>query len=45
MKTIENREIAITRVFDAPRERVWNAWTRPEQVKRWWGPKIFTAPS
>ncbi len=37
-------ELVISRVFDAPRERVWKAWTEPEQVKRWWGPKGFTAP-
>lgn len=37
-------EIVLTRVFDAPRERVWKAWTDPEEVKRWWGPKAFTAP-
>jgi uncharacterized protein YndB with AHSA1/START domain len=37
-------ELVITRVFDAPRELVWNAWTEPERVKRWWGPEGFTAP-
>jgi uncharacterized protein YndB with AHSA1/START domain len=37
-------ELTISRVFDAPRERVWKAWTDPELVKRWWGPKNFTAP-
>jgi len=35
-------EIVVTRVFDAPREVVWNAWTDPEQVVEWWGPKGFT---
>jgi uncharacterized protein YndB with AHSA1/START domain len=34
----------VTRTFDAPRERLWQAWTDPERVKRWWGPKDFTAP-
>lgn len=29
----------ITRVFDAPRERVWDAWTQAEQLGRWFGPK------
>ncbi len=38
------RELVITRVFDAPPEAVWKAWTDPETVKRWWGPKFFTAP-
>jgi uncharacterized protein YndB with AHSA1/START domain len=39
------RELVITRVFDAPRDLVWKAWTDAEQVKRWWGPKDFTAPT
>ncbi len=38
-------DLVITRVLDAPRERVWKAWTDPEQVKRWWGPRPFTSPS
>lgn len=37
-------EIVITRVFDAPRERVFEAWTQPEHVQRWWGPHGFTTP-
>lgn len=37
-----DREIVITRVFDAPRELVWKAWTEPEQVARWWGPEGFS---
>ena len=36
--------LVINRVFDAPRELVWKAWTQPEYLKRWWGPKNFTAP-
>jgi uncharacterized protein YndB with AHSA1/START domain len=39
------RELVITREFDAPRERVWKAWTDPEMLRRWWGPEHFTAPS
>jgi len=42
---MEDKEFVITRVFDAPREKVWQAWTDPDQAKRWWGPKNFTAPS
>jgi uncharacterized protein YndB with AHSA1/START domain len=41
----DSEEVIITRVFDAPRERVWRAWTEPEQAMRWWGPKGFTAPA
>ena len=37
-------EIVITRVFDAPRERVFKAWTEPERFVRWWGPNGFTTP-
>ncbi len=36
------REIVITRTFDAPRELIWEAWTDPEQVVHWWGPRGFT---
>jgi uncharacterized protein YndB with AHSA1/START domain len=36
--------LVIERIFDAPRELVWRAWTEPALVKRWWGPKDFTAP-
>jgi uncharacterized protein YndB with AHSA1/START domain len=38
------RELVITRIFDAPRELVWQAWTDPKQIVKWWGPKNFTAP-
>jgi uncharacterized protein YndB with AHSA1/START domain len=37
-------EISITRFFNASRQLVWKAWTDPEYIKRWWGPKNFTAP-
>lgn len=40
----EENEIVITRIFDAPRDLVFKAWTEPERVKRWWGPKGFTCP-
>ena len=38
-------ELVITRVFDAPRELVWQAWTDPQHIQRWWGPKDFSAPA
>jgi uncharacterized protein YndB with AHSA1/START domain len=38
------RDLVITRVFDAPRERVFRAWTEPERLMRWWGPNGFTTP-
>lgn len=37
-----DREIVITRVFDAPRELVFEAWTKPEHLTRWFGPKGFS---
>jgi uncharacterized protein YndB with AHSA1/START domain len=37
-----DREIVIARVFDAPRDLVWEAWTDPKQVLKWWGPTGFT---
>jgi uncharacterized protein YndB with AHSA1/START domain len=38
----KSNEIKIIRVYDAPVEAVWDAWTDPEQVARWWGPRGFT---
>jgi uncharacterized protein YndB with AHSA1/START domain len=38
------QEIEITRVYDAPRELVWSAWTEPEQLVQWWGPHGWTTP-
>lgn len=42
--TEEKAKLTITRIFDAPREFVWKAWTMPEYLSQWWGPKNFTAP-
>jgi Activator of Hsp90 ATPase homolog 1-like protein len=38
------REASLTRIFDAPREVVWQAWTQPEQVSVWWGPRGMSSP-
>jgi uncharacterized protein YndB with AHSA1/START domain len=43
-ETASAQEITITRVFDAPRELVWKAWTEPEQLARWWGASGWTNP-
>ena len=37
ISTPTDREIVMTRDFDAPRKLVWDAWTQPELVKRWLG--------
>ena len=36
-------ELVITRLIDAPRTLVFKAWTQPEHIARWWGPRGFTA--
>ncbi|HVS93850.1 MAG TPA: SRPBCC domain-containing protein [Mucilaginibacter sp.] len=41
---LQDRELVITRIFDAPKELVFKVWTEPEHIKNWWGPKPFTAP-
>ena len=37
-----DREIVATRVFDAPRDLVFSAWTDPQHLGQWWGPRGFT---
>lgn len=37
-------ELTLTRTFDAPKQLVWDAYTRPEQLARWWGPRGFHSP-
>lgn len=39
------REITLTREFDAPRDLVWQAWTDPEHLARWWGPPGRSTPA
>ncbi|EPG72601.1 hypothetical protein LEP1GSC058_0894 [Leptospira fainei serovar Hurstbridge str. BUT 6] len=38
---IEGKEFIISRVFDAPRDLVWKAWTEQGRMTQWWGPKGF----
>jgi len=40
----EGHELVLTRIFDAPRELVFKAWTDPKIVAQWWGPHRFTNP-
>ncbi len=42
---ISDKGVVIERIFDAPRELVWKAWTDPQMLKKWWGPEGFSAPS
>jgi len=41
---LADREIRITRVFDASPELVWKAWTEPERIARWWGKRGWNTP-
>lgn len=47
-KEKENTEksplVKITRIFNAPIEKVWNAWSDEQLIKQWWGPESYTAP-
>jgi uncharacterized protein YndB with AHSA1/START domain len=38
------KELTITRTFDAPRELVWKAWTDPNLLRQWFGPRGVTNP-
>jgi uncharacterized protein YndB with AHSA1/START domain len=40
-KQIGEFEFVISRVFDAPRDLVWKAWTEPDRLLKWWGPRDF----
>ena len=40
----QEEALVIERIFDAPRELVWKAWSEPEPFMRWYGPKGFTTP-
>jgi len=40
----DDREVLITRIFEAPRERVFRAWTDPDEVAAWYGPDQWDAP-
>ena len=43
--TTADRELVVTRILDAPRQLVFQAWTEPDRVARWWGPQGFTTLS
>jgi uncharacterized protein YndB with AHSA1/START domain len=43
-KPSAQREVTLTRTFDATRRMVFKLWTEPEHMAQWWGPKGFTNP-
>lgn len=40
----DDAEVRVARMIDAPRERVYEAWTTPSLLRQWWGPGGFTCP-
>jgi len=44
MESMIGKEVVVTRLIDAPRERVFDAWVKPEKLALWWGPDGFTNP-
>jgi uncharacterized protein YndB with AHSA1/START domain len=44
MQTAQDQKVVITRIFDAPRDLVFQAWTDPDQVAQWFGPDGFDTP-
>jgi hypothetical protein len=42
MDNTSDMELLVTRTLIAPRDLVWEAWTNPEHIKKWWGPFGFT---
>jgi len=45
MDQLEERQIEVSRTFDAPLEMLWRAWTEPKHFMKWYGPKGFTTPT
>jgi uncharacterized protein YndB with AHSA1/START domain len=43
-RTAQDQQVLITRIFDAPRDLVFQAWTDPDQVAQWYGPDGFETP-
>ncbi len=41
----QKEDLVVKRIIDAPLEVAWKAWTDPEYVKRWWGPKDYISPT
>lgn len=38
------KTVSIQRTFDSPIDKIWNAWTKEEDLKKWWGPRAFDCP-
>jgi uncharacterized protein YndB with AHSA1/START domain len=44
IKSLIGKEVVVTRLINAPREKVFDAWIDPGKLAQWWGPKGFTNP-
>lgn len=44
IETMIGKEVVVSRLIDAPRERVFDAWVNPSKLARWWGPHGFVNP-
>jgi uncharacterized protein YndB with AHSA1/START domain len=42
IESMVGKEVVVSRLIDAPRERVFDAWVKPEKLAQWWGPYGFT---
>jgi uncharacterized protein YndB with AHSA1/START domain len=42
---VRTEELVVRRIFDAPIDLVWKAWTDSKLVTKWWGPKYYVSPS
>jgi uncharacterized protein YndB with AHSA1/START domain len=42
--TEQTYDVSVVREFEAPIDRVWAAWTQPDDLREWWGPTGFTCP-
>lgn len=42
--TTAGQQLTVERIFDAPRTLVFDAWSKPELLAQWWGPKGWTLP-
>lgn len=43
IKSVQKKNLIVTRVFDAPVKWVWKAWTDSKQVMRWWAERLHSA--
>ena len=44
-ESTKKEDLVVTRIIDASIEKVWQAWTDPKQIVRWWGPQYYTSPT